>query len=87
VNLKRILSVYNGASEELEEFFVLKDVSLVLLIDQFGVDPLADPEMLKRYAVGPDDVEFLSEYLTEALEFNFSDCGYFVEAVYDDLSN
>jgi len=75
------LTVYNGESEEIETFFDLPDFNLEEFKLHFDVDPARDPEMLDRYAVGPDDVSFLQKFVKEAVAYSFSSKGYFVEAV------
>jgi len=37
--------------------------------------------MLDRYAVGPDDVPFLTRYLKAPIAFDFTAFGYWIEAV------
>ena len=48
---------------------------------QLDVPKQSYPEMLDRYVVGPDDVSFVKDYLTEPVTFDFSNLGYWIEAV------
>jgi len=79
--ITRCLTVYDGESEEVELFFELENFNLKDFMFRFDVNPTDDPEMLDRYAVGPDEVSFLKAYLTEEISFDFRNKGYFVEAV------
>ena len=75
-----LLAIYDGASEELVEAIEIKNFDLLRFIHQFDVCPETDPEMLDRYGVGPDDVEFLVATLGTSVEFQFSQFAYFIEA-------
>jgi hypothetical protein len=75
-----VLSVFDGDSEELVEIFEIENFSLEAFAEQFDVPTKTDPEMLDRYAVGPDDVRFLEQAIGRPLCFDFSKYGYFVEA-------
>jgi len=79
--ITRCLTVYDGASEEVELFFELENYNLKEFMFRFDVNPTDDPEMLDRYAIGPDEVSFLKAFLNEEIIFDFSNKGYFVEAV------
>jgi hypothetical protein len=75
-----VLSVFDGDSEELVEIFEIENFSLEAFAVQFDVPDKTDPEMLDRYAVGPDDVRFLEQAIGRPLTFDFSKYGYFIEA-------
>jgi hypothetical protein len=74
-----VLTVVSGESEELLDLLVIADFDLDKFKEQFAVPP-EDPQMLDRYAVGPDDTPFLKQLIGQELEFDFSTYGYFIEA-------
>ena len=76
-----VLVVIDGASEEILEVVELLNFNKRAFAEQLDVPTLTDPEMLDRYVIGPDDVDFVSPYLSKTVEFNFSDSGYWIEAV------
>lgn len=76
-----ILSVFDGETEELVEIYEIEHFSLETFTAQFDVPTTTDPEMLDRYAVGPDDTQFLERAIGRTLSFDFSKYGYFIEAV------
>lgn len=75
-----VLSVFDGDSEELVEIFEIENFSLEAFAEQFDVPTKTDPEMLDRYAVGPDDARFLEQVMGKPIAFDFSKYGYFIEA-------
>lgn len=77
------LVVYDGKSEDLETFFELPGFELESFKLQFDVSD-TDPYMQDRYAIGPDDTDFLSQYLAEPVEFKLSEKAYFIEALLKD---
>lgn len=76
-----VLVVINGANEEVIEVVELLNFDKQAFMEQLDVPVLTDPDMLDRYVVGPDDVEFVSTYLSKRIEFNFSTTGYWIEAI------
>ena len=84
--IERMLTIYDGSSEEMISMFRFPRFELKAFIQQFDVDPKADPEMFNRYAIGPDDTSFVLKHLDEELEFDFQQKAYFIEAVENDLS-
>lgn len=79
-NICHALTVYDGLTEDLVDVIVIEAFSLQSFAAQFDVYLESDPHMLDRYAVGPDDAEFVREALGEPYEFDFSRFGYFIEA-------
>jgi hypothetical protein len=75
-----VLSVFDGETEELVEIFEIEGFSLEAFAEQFDVPTKTDPEMLDRYAVGPDDVQFLERAIGRVLTLDFTKYGYFIEA-------
>ena len=75
-----VLTIYDGASEELVEAIEIKNFDPPRFMHQFDVCPETDPEMLERYGVGPDDADFVVATLVTPVEFNFSRFAYFIEA-------
>ena len=75
-----LLTIVDGESEELVGLIELKSFSLAEFQRQFDVDSIADPSMLDRYSVGPDDIAFLKKHLARHLEFDFQRFAYFIEA-------
>lgn len=59
----------------------LEGFDLQAFTHQFDVPIETDPHMLDRYAVGPDDVQFLTKVLGIALPYDFSRFAYFIEAL------
>jgi hypothetical protein len=43
-----------------------------------------DPEMLERYAIGPDDAPFVFGVLGFEMKLDFARFGYFIEAAQKD---
>jgi hypothetical protein len=76
-----VLVVINGASEEVIEVVELLNFDKQAFVEQLDVPIQSDPDMLDRYVIGPDDVGFVSSYLSKTVEFNFSTMGYWIEAV------
>jgi hypothetical protein len=80
----RALTVVDGTSEEVVEIIEFQSFDLALFTEQFDVPVQYDPEMLDRYAVGPDDAAFvisaLSVEVTTDLSFDFTRYAYFIEA-------
>jgi hypothetical protein len=78
----RVLSIVDGVSEEVVDVIELPHFSVETFSRQFDVPVETDPDMHDRYAVGPDDVEFLRREVGIQMVFDFSRYGYFIEAVY-----
>ena len=79
-----LLSIYDAKTEELVELLKFKEFNLNAFIEQFAVDPVTDPEMHERYAIGPDDLPLILDALGHEYNFEFQAYAYFVEAVTDD---
>ncbi len=79
-----VLSIVDGVTEDALDAIVIPGFNAKDYYDQFDVDPNADPQMLDRYSVGPDDAAFLSKRLHAAPAFDFKRFAYFIEAVTDD---
>lgn len=79
-----VLVVLDGATEDILEVFKLDSFSLPAFSEQFDVPTESDPLMHDRYAVGPDDEDFLRDYLPEVMAFDFRSNAYFIEAVEND---
>lgn len=79
-----ILTVVDGESDEVLDFIEIANFDLPAFAKQFAVPLERDPEMLDRYAIGPDDVTFIEKQLNTPLSFDFSTYAYFIEAVVRD---
>ena len=79
--LCHVLVVINGTTEDVERVIELRNFDKEAFMAQLDVPNQSDPEMLDRYVVGPDDVSFVKDYLTEPVTFDFSNLGYWIEAV------
>lgn len=75
-----VLTVVDGSSEEIIDVHELEPFDLQAFCHQFDVPVERDPQMLDRYAVGPDDVAFLHKVMEIELPFEFSTHAYFIEA-------
>ncbi len=76
-----VLIVVDGESEDVIDVFELELFELQAFAEQFDVPLESDPDMLDRYAVGPDDESFIRDHLPEGMSFDFRRNGYFIEAV------
>jgi hypothetical protein len=79
-NVCHILTVIDGATEEIIEVIEIKNFDLMKFRAQFDVSPETDPSMLERYGIGPDDAEFVCQALERHVPFEFSKYAYFIEA-------
>ncbi len=79
--LFRALTIIDGGTEEVVDILELENFDLQAFAHQFDVPVESDPLMLDRYAVGPDDVQFLSKALGIDLPYDFSRFAYFIEAL------
>jgi len=79
--IDHILVILDGITEDTVDVVQLKSFHLELFCKQFDVPIQSDPQMLDRYVVGPDDLEFLIPYLQRFVTFSFSSHGYWIEAV------
>jgi hypothetical protein len=84
VSVCHILHVIDGKTEETVDVIELTAFDLAAFRLQFDVPDQLDPDMLDRYTVGPDDVSFLVRYLSVSLTFDFTNRGYWIEAVRKD---
>ena len=80
-NLCRALTVIDGVTEELIDLHEIENFDVSAFAQQFDVPVEYDPDMLDRYAVGPDDVPFLNRALGVELLFDFARYAYFIEAL------
>ncbi len=78
----RVLSIVDGVTEEVVDIIEIPHFSVESFSRQFDVPVESDPQMHDRYAVGPDDVDFLRREVGMQMVFDFSRYGYFIEAVY-----
>lgn len=84
LSICHVLSVIDGATEEVVDVHEIHPFDLTTFRHQFDVPVESDPEMLDRYAVGPDDTAFLSGALGLDLPFDFGRFAYFIEAARKD---
>ena len=82
-----LLTVVDGESEELVDLLEIKEFPIERFHRQFAVPVETDPDMLERYAVGPDDVPFLIDILGFAPHFDFQKFAYFIEAAEKDVAS
>ena len=75
-----ILTLINGKTEELMDLIEIKGFDLNKFCVQFDVPVESDPEMLDRYAVGPDDAQFVIDAIGVVIAFDFAKYAYFIEA-------
>lgn len=76
-----VLHIIDGSDEDTVDVIELTSFELEAFRKQFDVPDQSDPLMLDRYAVGPDDVPFLTRYLKAPIAFDFTAFGYWIEAV------
>ena len=79
-DIARVLVVLDGETEDILEVLELQSFDLEAFADQFDVTIESDPEMLDRYAVGPDDADFVNDHLEVGMVFDFGRNAYFIEA-------
>lgn len=79
--LCRALTVVDGVTEEVIDLHEIEAFDLTIFAQQFDVPVQYDPLMLDRYAVGPDDVDFLNRTLGVELPFDFARYAYLIEAL------
>lgn len=80
-HLFRSLTIIDGVTEDLVDIIELETFDLQAFAHQFDVPVESDPHMLDRYAVGPDDVQFLSKVMGIDLPYDFARFAYFIEAL------
>ncbi len=80
-HLFRALTIIDGVTEEMVDMLELEAFDLQAFTHQFDVPIETDPQMLDRYAVGPDDTQFLAKVLGIDLPYDFSRFAYFIEAL------
>jgi len=73
------LTVIDGSREEVVDVHEIEPFDLPAFCKQFDVPVEHDPHMMDRYAVGPDDIEFLNNALGVDLEYDFTRFAYFIE--------
>lgn len=75
----RLLSVFSNQTDELAAEHPLSSFDLPKFKQHFGVpDEDEDAEMVMEYEVKQKDVEFLSEYLSEEVDYDFVQYDYFL---------
>lgn len=79
-----VLTIIEGETEELFDAYEISGFQLAAFLQQFDVPIETDPEMLDRYAVGPDDADFVLQALGFELSFDFARYAYFIEAAEND---
>ena len=79
-----VLSIVDGVSEETVDFIGIRGFLPKDYYEQFDVDITADPHMLDRYSVGPDEAAFLATKIQSLPAFDFQRFAYFLEPVSDD---
>mgnify|MGYP006279771705 CR=1 FL=1 len=79
-NICHVLSIYDGLTEDLVDVIEIPTFSLERFAAQFDVSLESDPQMLDRYAVGPDDAHFVLQAIGRSVDLDFSRFGYFIEA-------
>jgi hypothetical protein len=82
--LCRLLTVVDGETEEIVDLIEIKGFELSAFARQFDVPVETDPEMLERYAIGPDDAPFVFGVLGFEMKLDFARFGYFIEAAQKD---
>jgi hypothetical protein len=79
--LMRALVVLDGETEDVLDILELQGFDLKAFLVQFDVPVETDPEMLDRYAVGPDDADFVNDHLEVSMVFDFRRNAYFIDAL------
>jgi hypothetical protein len=79
--LMRALVVLDGETEDVLDIVELQGFDLKAFLVQFDVPVETDPEMLDRYAVGPDDADFVNDHLEVSMVFDFRRNAYFIDAL------
>jgi hypothetical protein len=79
-----VLTIIDGETEELSDAYEISGFQLTAFLQQFDVPIETDPEMLDRYAVGPDDADFVIKALGFEMPFDFTRYAYFIEAAEND---
>ena len=79
--LMRALVVLDGETEDVLDIVELQAFDLKAFLVQFDVPVETDPEMLDRYAVGPDDADFVNDHLEVSMVFDFRRNAYFIDAL------
>lgn len=80
-HLMRALVVLDGETEDVLDILELQGFDLKAFLVQFDVPVETDPEMLDRYAVGPDDADFVNDHLEVSMVFDFRRNAYFIDAL------
>lgn len=79
--LMRALVVLDGETEDVLDILELQGFDLKAFLVQFDVPVETDPEMHDRYAVGPDDTDFVNDHLEVSMVFDFRRNAYFIDAL------
>lgn len=82
--LCHVLTMVDGTTDELVGVMELQLFEIADFTSQFDVPVETDPQMLDRYAVGPDDAQFLNRVVGYDLPFDFTRYAYFIEAAEKD---
>jgi hypothetical protein len=77
--VERLLSVFSNQTDELVTEHPLASFDLPSFKQHFGVpEEDEDSEMVMEYDVQPKDIEFLSGYLSENVDYDFGKYAYFL---------
>jgi hypothetical protein len=77
--VERLLSVFSNQTDELVAEHPLSSFDLPRFKQHFGVpDEDEDSEMVMEYDVHLKDVDFLSAYLAEPVDYDFGKYAYFL---------
>ena len=77
--IARVLTVFTNPAEDFVTEHPLSSFDLEQFRQWFNEDG-GDPLMYNCYLIAPKDVEFVSGFLNEPIEFDFSRYCYFVES-------
>jgi len=79
--LSHYLTIYDGQSEQCIEAIKIAKFPLDKFKEQFDVLEQDDPQMIDRYSVSSLDTDFLSDYIDKTIDYDFTQFGYFIEAL------
>jgi len=82
----RILTCYNNFDGEVIDITHLQDFCLESFKEHFQIDGERDPKMHQAISLVPEDIPFVSAYLSGDPGINFDLYSYCIEAVIDDIS-
>ena len=77
--VERLISVFSNQTNELVAEHAISSFDLPRFKQHFGVSENdEDSEMVMEYTVESKDVEFLSEYLADDVDYDFGKYSYFL---------